>query len=513
MTTASLITVACASVMIASFQYVVVAMQVDFGFSSDSANALTFMPLAASLLVVFIAGSLADRWRPRPVLMCAICSFIAGAVLVAVAPNIGVVTLGRMLDGVGGVTMAIVAVSVINAEVTEPRSRAKVFSFYAAVTPAAFIVAPPVTALLVEHVGWRAGMLPAVTLGLLALLATVRFMPGKRDPYPQAQPRGSSPELVTPFLAGLALAGVGLGVTGLPVSSALSATSLLVAAGSLLTLIVLMHQLPSPTLNLRWCRGLGMPLLLAALVVAAMPNLFFYTNLLLQYRYGAALHVIALLLIITQVTAVGGSLLSGPVSARIGPAQAAALGLFICGALRMTTMFVTTDSPIWVPVVALAASSAPAAFLIGPITNSLLSRAPRDDSGVGASVNKATWTLGSVLGGALIGALTFGAFQSKLAELLSIDGMPLGQAQIIAEEIRNGAAVAQVAVNIAEPVARDDLLNQGMALTSAQVYAYSVMGLISGLITLGAAILMVLYVRRSRSVRDNDDKDRARPTR
>ena len=179
----------------------------------------------------------------------------------------------------------------------------------------------------------------------------------------------------------------------------------------------------------------------------------------------------------------------------------------------MTTMFVTTDSPIWVPVVALAASSAPAAFLIGPITNALLSRAPRDDSGIGASVNKATWTLGSVLGGALIGALTFGAFQSKLAELLSIDGMPLGQAQIIAEEIRNGAAVAQVAVNIAEPVARDDLLNQGMALTSAQVYAYSVMGLISGLITLGAAILMVLYVRRSRSVRDNDDKHRARPTR
>jgi MFS family permease len=79
---ASLITVAGASVMIASFQYVVVEMQVAFEFSSDSANALTFMPMAASLLVVFLAGSLADRWGRRPVLIGAISSFTLGAVLV-----------------------------------------------------------------------------------------------------------------------------------------------------------------------------------------------------------------------------------------------------------------------------------------------------------------------------------------------------------------------------------------------------------------------------------------------
>jgi DHA2 family multidrug resistance protein-like MFS transporter len=234
------------------------------------------------------------------------------------------------------------------------------------------------------------------------------------------------------------------------------------------------------------------------MAVAAMPNLFFYTTLLLQYRYGASLIAIAIFLILTQASAAAGGLLSGPVSARIGPAQAAAVGLFVCGVLRFAPTLVTSSSPIWVPVVVLAISSAPAAFLIGPITNTMLSRAPKDDSGVGASMNKSTWTLGSVLGGALIGALTFSAFQSRLADVLTVDGLPLPEAQIIAEEIRNGAAVAKVAVNITEPIARSDLLSQGLALVSAQTHAYAVMGLISATITLIATVIMVLYLRRVR---------------
>jgi len=449
---ASLITVAGASVMIASFQYVVVEMQVAFEFSSDSANALTFMPMAASLLVVFLAGSLADRWGRRPVLIGAISSFTLGAVLVATAPNLGVVIIGRVLDGVGGVTMSIVAVSVINAAVTESRMRARVFGFYAAVAPAAFTVAPPIAALLVMHAGWRAGMLPGIVLGVLALLTTIRFMPGRLDPAAHAIRRDASSELFTPLLAGLVLAGVGLGVTSLPMSGALSTTAICVAVVALLVLIALMRRLAFPTLNLGWCRGRGMFLLLAVMAVAAMPNLFFYTTLLLQYRYGASLIAIAILLILTQASAAAGGLLSGPVSARIGPAQAAAVGLFVCGVLRFAPALVMSSSPIWVPVVVLAISSAPAAFLIGPIPNTMLSRAPKDDSGVGASMNKATWTLGSVLGGALIGALTFSAFQSRLTDVLTVDGLPLPDAQIIAEEIRNGAAVVQVAVNITEPI-------------------------------------------------------------
>ena len=45
---ASLLVIASASVMLGSFQYVLVEMQLEFTFPTDSANALALMPSAAS---------------------------------------------------------------------------------------------------------------------------------------------------------------------------------------------------------------------------------------------------------------------------------------------------------------------------------------------------------------------------------------------------------------------------------------------------------------------------------
>lgn len=486
---ASLLLIAAPSVMLASFQYVLVEMQIEFAFSSDGANALAFMPSAASLLIVFIAGSLADRWGPRRLLIIANTLFLLGAVLVALAPGVPIVVLGRVLDGVGGVTMAIVALSVINTSVTEPRMRARVFGIYAAVTPATFMLAPPLAALLVDAAGWRAGLLPGIFLGVTALITTLITTPEGTEKR--------AGELLTPLLAGLVLAGIALGVTSFTLSRSLSATAIILGLSALLVLVITLRRTDHPTLNVRWCKGKGMFILIIALAVAAMPNLFFYTNLLLQYRYGVSLFVIALLLVVPQACAVVGGLVSGPVSSKLGPARTATVGLFVSALMSLSTLFVTTSVPIWIPVLALAISAAPAAFVVGPMTDTLLSRAPLDASGAGSSMRKATWTLGNVLGGALIGTIAFNSFQSRLSDILSVDGLPFEEAQIIAEEIRNGAIVDELAVRLSEPIARDDLLARGPGLLEAQSYAFAVMGVLSTTITLVAGVLMLLYVRRT----------------
>lgn len=499
---ASLFVIASASVMLASFQYVLVEMQVEFSFSTDSANALAFMPSAASLLVVFLAGSLADRWGPRRLLLLGITLFVAGGVLVSVAPSLGFVVVGRVLDGVGGVTMAIVALAVINSSVTEPGARARVFGLYAAVTPATFLITPPVAAGLVGWAGWRAGLVPGIVLGILALLFTVRYVPERAE-------RGSG-ELVTPLLAGLVLAGLALAVTTLAISSTFSVIAISVAAVALVLLAIALRRATSPTLNVGWCRQRGVMILLVAVGLAAMPNLFFYTNLLLQYRYGASLLVIALLLIVPQACAVAGGLLSGPVSARIGPVRAAAVGLTLCSVMSLSTLFVSASSPIWVPVLALAISATPAAFIVGPLTDALLARTPQGASGAGSSVRKATWTLGNVLGGALIGAGAFSAFQSRLTEILTADGLPLEEARTIALEIRDGAVVDELAVRLAEPIAQASLLDKGPGLLAAQSHAFAVMGVMSSMLSLAAAVLMFIYMRRMRNTKADESGETTR---
>lgn len=292
---ASLLVIASASVMLASFQYVLVEMQLEFSFSTESANALAFMPSAASLLVVFVVGSLADRWGPRRVLLMGIALFLAGGVFVSVAPTLGFVPVGRVLDGVGGVTMAIVALAVINSSVREGRTRAQVFGLYAAVTPATFMIAPPVAAVLVAWAGWRACLVPGIVLGVLAFLTTMRYVPERAE-------HGSG-ELLTQLLAGLALAGLALGVTTLPIGIAFSVIAASITVIALLTLAFALRRVKRPTLDVGWCRQRRVLLLLVAMGLAAMPNLFFYTNLLLQYRYGAPLLVVALLLVVPQACA------------------------------------------------------------------------------------------------------------------------------------------------------------------------------------------------------------------
>jgi len=489
---AGMLVIASASVNLASFQYVFVGMQLEFSFSTDVANALAFMPSAASLLVVFAAGSLADRWGPRRLLVIAVALFTLGALVVSLAPSLTWVLAGRILDGVGGVTMAIVALAVINSAVTEPGKRARVFGVYAAITPATFLLAPAVAALVVQSAGWRAGLMPGALLGVAALILVLRYVPDQRG--------RATGELLTPLLAGLVLAGVALGVTSLPTSSAFSLAAGLVALVSLVALVVAMRRMAAPALDLRWCRGRGMPLLLVATGVTAMPNLFFYTNVLLQYRYTVPLLEIALLLVVPQACAVAGGLLSGPVSARIGAPKAATAALLASAVACLSTLLVTPAAPIWVPVLALAVSVAPISFVVGPLTNTFMSRAPAEASGAGSSMRKATWTLGSVFGGAIIGFVAFEAFQSRLAGILNAVGMPREEAEIIAQEIRDGAVVDDLAARILEPIPREALIARGPGLLEAQSYAFAVMGVMSAALYLVAAVVMIAYLRRTRTV-------------
>lgn len=125
-------------------------------------------------------------------------------------------------------------------------------------------------------------------------------------------------------------------------------------------------------------------------------------------------------------------------------------------------------------------------------------------------MRKATWTLGNVLGGALIGAGAFSAFQSRLTEILTDDGLPLADAQTIAREIRDGAVVDELAVRLSEPIAQASLLAKGPGLLAAQSHAFAVMGVMSAVLSLAAAALVFLYVRRMRDTTGHEAGEAAR---
>ena len=58
-----------------------------------------------------------------------------------------------------------------------------------------------------------------------------------------------------------------------------------------------------------------------------------------------------------------------------------------------------------------------------------------------------------------------------------------------------------LAQDLADPFLRDALINKGPALVEAQTYAYEVLGFLSAGIYAVAAVLMVIYMRRTRGLR------------
>jgi len=473
-------------------QVIVVPIQTSLGLSSDQANAIQYIPAASSLLVVFLAGVLADRWGPRRVLLSASAIYTLGSVLVSCSTGLGMALLGRGLSGIGSSTMAVASLSLIHATVTDPDERAKAFSWFGAMKPGVFLLTPLLSAVVVEATNWRLGVALCALVGSFCWLSTWRWAP-RRPGRPGGNTRLS-------LLAGLALASIALAITTAGSTTELMVGSILMGLASLLGLGLLVGQRfnNNPYPLLAWARNRQMLLVSLAVMAASMPNLMFCTNLLLQYRYNAPLVTIVLLLIVPQACGIAGGLAAGPISRRVGAPRATFAGLIICAVTSLALLLVAPHAPIWVPVLAVTISAAPMAFVMGPITETFLNQAPRESAGIASSLRNATSTLGGCLGGALIGILGFGVFEQRLAQMLDSTSLGTTHAHSLAHQIRAGARVTDLVSAIPDLEAKALLTGAAPGLHAAQSGAYQAMGLSAAVIYLIAALSLALSRRLQR---------------
>jgi MFS family permease len=475
----------------ASFEFMMVPLQSELGLSADEITGLTLIPAAASLTAVFVVGALGDRLGARWMLTVASVVFAVGAVLVMSAGGWASVVVGRAVGGVGAIALSVTGLAMLNSAVDDERQRGRLFGYFAAVVPATFLVASLVASVMSTRFSWR--VVPIVWMGMaLVVLLVARRL---RLASVRSQARG---EMGTPLLAGGVLACIGFAAA---IFAGNSTTALLALAGSAalaVILIVLMRRLRNPSLDLRLFRAPGAVLLCGAIVLATLTNLFFFVNLFLQYRFPADVVSLSLLMAVPQLFAIAGGVAGGRLSARLGPLRAAAIALLAASMLSLGLFIVRADSPMWVSVLVLAVFAVPAAGMVGPLTQSLMQRAPVDGSSAASSIKSATWSLGGILGGVTVGAVGFTVFTRSLSSRLADVGMDLPAAQHIAEQVRSGAFVSELGerLRVTNPPGADVLTGSQTGLHLAQVDALHTGGL-AGMVTFGlAAVLVALAGRR-----------------
>src|SRR5256885_3846146 len=135
--------------------------------------------LSLSALLI-LAGALSDYYGRKRMFLYGLVGFGVTSVLCGVAPNMELLVLFRILQGVAGAVLVPGSLALITANF-EGEAQGRAFGLWAGASGATTILGPVVGGFLVDSISWRAAFLINVPLILIALWATYVHVLESRD--------------------------------------------------------------------------------------------------------------------------------------------------------------------------------------------------------------------------------------------------------------------------------------------------------------------------------------------
>jgi DHA2 family methylenomycin A resistance protein-like MFS transporter len=349
------------------------------------------------------AGAVGDRLGPKKVFQAGMALFALASAGCGLAPNITVLIVARLVQGLGAAIAVPSSLSLLQAAYPEPAARAKAFGIWGGVAGIAAGAGPIMGGLLLAGFDWRAVFFLNVPVAIIGLLLTVRHVP---DSIGQA--RGLDvPAQAVGIVALAALTGalIEAGSHGFTTPIVLGAFGLFVAAG--FAFVLLENRVRAPMLPLGFFRS---PTFSAANTVGLLINLGFYGELFVATLYFQEVRGYSALLtglaLLPQMGVVAlASFFSGRVMARTGPRLPMTIGLVVGGAGLFGWLVAGNHSSYLLLVAPLIAAGFGMAFTMPAATAAVMGAAPDERGGIASGVVNTFRQVGGVIGIALLGAL------------------------------------------------------------------------------------------------------------
>jgi EmrB/QacA subfamily drug resistance transporter len=150
-------------------------------------------------------GRLADQFGRRRALLYGVAIFVVGSALSAVAPNLGIMIAGRVIQAVGAALFLPASLGLLYPSFPE-HEHGKVLGIWAGIGAVAAGSGPTVGGLLVA-VDWRLIFGVNIVIGVAAILGGIKVLPEVRD---RTGARFPDPTSVVALIASLALLTFGL---------------------------------------------------------------------------------------------------------------------------------------------------------------------------------------------------------------------------------------------------------------------------------------------------------------
>lgn len=376
------------------------------------AYTLTF----AGLLLAF--GNLGDRYGRRKVMAIGLVGVAVMSVGGALSDSMGAVITARAAMGVFAAAVFPATLALIINIFTDRRERALAIAAWTAMAGFAIAIGPISGGWLLEHFSWHSVFWINVPVALVALVATLLWVPESRSAHVG--------RLDLPGIA-LSIAGITLLVWSIieaPRYGWLSVTTLTAGALGVALLagfITWELRTAAPILDMRLFRNrrFSMPALSIAVGYFSM---FGFLFLITQYFQGVREYTplefgIASLPFAFSVAV--GAPVATLLAQRWGTTPVIVFGLLLTGLGLYLGGQVTVDSGYVTDVLPSMVSMALGLAIVqGPATESIMGSLPLNEAGAGSAVNDTTREIGGTLGVAVLGSIVASYYTTRVEPLL-----------------------------------------------------------------------------------------------
>ena len=140
--------------------------------------------LSLSTLLI-LAGALTDAYGRRRMFMLGLAGFGLMSALCGLAPNLEILVVLRVLQGLAGAFLVPGSLALITAGFDGPL-RGRAFGIWSGASSGTTLLGPAIGGVLVDTISWRAAFLINIPIIAIALYATWRHVPESRSDAPPA---------------------------------------------------------------------------------------------------------------------------------------------------------------------------------------------------------------------------------------------------------------------------------------------------------------------------------------
>ncbi|MEW9528419.1 MFS transporter [Microbispora sp. NPDC049125] len=386
--------------------------------------------------LLFVGGSLGDRWGRRRLYLGGLALFTLGSALTALAGTLEALVAGRVVQGVGAAALIPQSLAVLRVTYPDLARQARAFAVWSSVSALGLALGPAIGGPLVEAFGWPSAFWINVPIGLVALAIGFRAIPETRGQG--AQPSAWAQGALAVAVAASVYALVEAPVRGWTSANVLGGAALLAVAAVTAVAAERRASVPAVDRSLLRDRVVLGAVLAGFVVTFGMFGVLTFLGVFMQdvlkwSPTGAGIASLPSTVLIIVMSPIASRL-----TLRFGPRRPLIAGLLCCAAgLAFLSLF-GTDADYLQYCWALPLLGIGMGLCYTPVTITVMTRVPLERAGNASAVTNVSRELGGVAGIAVMGLLITTRLRSSLDDRLAHAGAPGGVVEQVRRAVTTG---------------------------------------------------------------------------